>query len=146
MAAATLNEVLDALAAHLTAQLDDVYVYARWEGSCQFPALIPYPPSIDKYHQTFSKSAAGIRLINLELWLLVGSGEGQPLSVAQQTTYDFADWAGSRSVYAAVNVDPTLGGEVGECVVDRFDPITAEESAAVGYVGGKFQLTINAVR
>lgn len=144
MAAATLNEVVEALADHLTAQLTDVYVYARWEGSCQFPALIPYPPVIDAYYQSFS--ATGLRSIDVELWLLVGSGESQPLAVAQQTTYDFADWSGDRSVFAAIAADKTLGGQVGDCVVRSFAPTTVEESAAIGYVGGKFQLTINAVR
>lgn len=146
MAAATLNEVCDALADHLTGQLSDVYVHARWPGATQFPALVIYPPSVDAYHQTFSATAGGLRSIDVEVWALVASADGGLLEAAQQTVYDLADWSGASSVYAAILADRTLGGEVGDCIVRSFAPLMAEEVAGSGYVGGKFQLTVNATR
>ena len=146
MASATLNEALDAIADHLTSQLTDVYVYPRWQGSAQFPALVPYPPDIDTYHQAFGTSATGVRSFDIEVWALVGSADNGFLDAAQQNLYDLVDWSGSSSVYAAIVADPTLGGVVGDCVLRSFTPLTAEEVAGSGYVGGKFVLTINTTR
>lgn len=146
MAAATLNEVCDAIADHLTSQLSDVYVHARWPGSTQFPALVVYPPTLDAYHQSFSMTNGGLRSLEVELWALVASADGGLLEAAQQTVYDLADWSGSSSVYAAIEADRTLGGEVGDCVLRSFAPLMAEEVAGSGYIGGKFVLTVQATR
>lgn len=140
--AATLTEVVEAVATQLRT-IDDVYVQEQWDGDSQVPALVVMAPSIPAYHQTFVPASNTIRTVSLEVLALAAPVGAGSLLVAQRRLNELADWTGDRSVFAALRADRTLGGVVGDCLVEGFDVAGTEDVNAIGYWAGRFRLTIN---
>lgn len=60
----------------------------------------------------------------------------------QHLLYEYASFAGSRSVWKAVDDLPGLGLDDTNAAVLRYRPLGLEELAAYGYFGGVFEILV----
>lgn len=66
------------------------------------PAGIVFPPEID-YRQAMSRGVIGLAF---ELWVMVGTSAGFD---QQQSLWPYMNWAGSSSIVALIDANPSLG-------------------------------------
>jgi hypothetical protein len=93
-------------------------------------------PDIPNYHATF---AHGRILPSYEVTILVSNAYTR---TADLLLAAYVDPSGTKSIHAAVEGDPTLGGVVQNCIVEGFRKVTREEFGLIGYYGGIFTLKV----
>lgn len=93
-------------------------------------------PEIPDYHGAFR---SGSMTISPRVYVFVSSVVDR---IGQTRLSEYADPVGSKSIKAAIEADPTLGGIVAQVMVKSFRPLGAEEMGALGYYGGVFDLYV----
>jgi hypothetical protein len=96
-------------------------------------------PDVDDYHATMGNGRVSL---SPAVTVLVSSSSGR---AGQLLLADYADFAGAKSVRAAIEADKTLGGAVEDCIVTSFAVlglVRATPSSQLEYLGGRFALSI----
>jgi hypothetical protein len=124
----TLSAVRAALAAQLTSYLPaGVRVHQRLPDQLSPPAVV-----VRRQLTTFDTTMGGqSNDLTLAVVVFVQLGSQR---VAEDLLDEFVDAAGERSVYAAVNADPTLGGTVDFSQVTEAGPDELVQYQGVDYL------------
>lgn len=96
-----------------------------------YPAVMILPPVID-YRLTMR---AGVITIKVELFIAQSWSAG--FDEAQAALWPYLDWDGDRSIFQALDADPTLGGLPGvdAHILEPSRPLGLEEIAATQAFG-----------
>ena len=108
----TFGQVRQAVAGYLTSAISGFRATANRFGQVNPPmgVVVPQTGTLIRYSQTFDAETD----YNLRLIMLVSEGD----SASGQDVLDgYLSPTGVNSIYAAVQADPTLGGQVSYCAV-----------------------------
>ena len=133
----TLAQVADAIRDAL-ATIDDLATFDAPPESGTPPMAIVMPPEI-AYRQSFGSN--GLHRADIDV-LVLTAPVGAFTDTAIRRLWEYADFTGTRSVYAALN-DQTLGGIVEACTVTSFRLLSGEEVSGIGYIGGAFTVNLH---
>lgn len=126
-----MRAVMEALSATLLT-VEGLSVSLSPTGNIKPPHAIVGVPAIVDYR----KARAGTRLdLEVTITLLTSSAfdETGALRLAE-----YANPTGSRSLYAAIERDRTLGGLVEQAMIRDFRPLDYDEYGSIQYYGGQF--------
>lgn len=107
---ATISQAWDALDAALA--MDGVHIANQPTGNINPPALVTTPGEGEFFD--YKTSFDGAPVLPMLVMALVGRGQDK---ASRTTLCEFIAQTGSRSVFAAVESDPTLGGVVSSAAV-----------------------------
>ena len=132
---ATLQQIMEGMEAVL-ATIDGLRTGAVGPDQINPPyAYVGVPPVTD-----YNTSLGEIRMaLSPTVTVLVSAAVTR---TGQFALAAYADPSGAGSIPAAFRADKTLGGVVGDCQLQRFDPLGLEEVAAIGYFGGRFTFRV----
>lgn len=133
----TLIDVLKALRTTLTA-VDGLTVSLAQTGDINPPMAILGVPTVTDYRKAF----AGMRL-NVEPTITILTSAAFD-EIGTLRLAEYAGASGPRSIVAAIDANPTLGGVVERARVIDFRPLGMEEYGALGYYGGTFTVNVMA--
>jgi hypothetical protein len=134
---ATFTEVMDALATAF-ASVDGLNCYAFPPGNVDVPAVVVSLPAgeMADYSPTMAGDAMDLNLV-VNVFVQWGDDES-----AWDQLLPFVEPSGARSLFGAVNADPTLGGVVDSALVGNptnFGPYTY---GAQQYLGAEFPVEV----
>jgi hypothetical protein len=122
---ATVSQIRTALAAQLAEQVDGLRAYATLPGQISPPAAV-VRRRLTVYGTSFGGPGFGTDDLTLSIAVFVGQEQWEVLDGLLAP-------AGSTSIRAAVDADPTLGG-----LVDGAQVVRAEEEQLVEYAGVQY--------
>lgn len=133
----TLEQVADAIRDTLAA-VDGLSVFDAPPESLHPPAAVVMPPDID-YRQSFGSGGVGRAEIEV---LVLTAPAGSFTDAAFRLLWPYMDASGTKSIFALIEADQTLGGIVEAATVKTFRMMSSEEVAGIGYVGGTFTISL----
>lgn len=110
--------------------------HARPGGTINVPAVVVVPAQI-VYDQTMGR---GEDLLSFTLVLLVAEGDSD---LAQQQLDEYLAGSGTRSLLAAINADPTLGGVADWTKLRGVDSYGDIEYSGKQYVGARLPVEVS---
>jgi hypothetical protein len=135
----TLGDIAEGLRARL-ATIDGLAVFDTPVDATP-PMAVIWPPTVN-YHETFGANTDRLHRSTIDIWILTAPA-GAYTDVAVRALWDYADPVGERSIKAALDADPTLGGVAETSHVAEFRPAGVEEVNGIGYVGGVFSIEVH---
>lgn len=133
MAAPTIKEVMEGIQARLQT-IDGLRITAYAADQINPPSAMVTVPPIPQYHATMKR---GRMTLDPSVIVLTSAALDR---VGQLDLADYANPTGAKSIIAAIEADPTLGGVVDNCKVISFRPLGMQEVGMIGYYGGIFEL------
>lgn len=133
----TLEQVADAIRDTID-DIDGLAVFDTPPESLHPPAAVVMPPSVD-YRQSFS--ASGVCRADIDVVVLTAPA-GSFTDAAFRMLWPYMDHSGTKSIFAKIEADQTLGGVVEAAMVKTFRMMSNEEVAGIGYVGGAFTIQL----
>jgi hypothetical protein len=132
----TLGEIITAV----ETRLDSIGLRATSSspGAVNVPAAIVGVPPIASYRAAFGRGT--VMITGWPLYVLTSSHVDR---IGQAQLAEYASWTGVKSVPAAFEAEPTLGGVVDDLLVESFRPLGLEEVGVLQYFGGEFRLTVS---
>lgn len=106
--------------------------------SGQASVAVVLPPDVDDYRATMGRSKYEL---DVEVLVLVASVVDR---VGQRNLLRYASQTGSKSIRAAVESDPMLGGTCDTSFLKSFRHLGIEEVGVIGYFGGIFTIHLAA--
>lgn len=133
----SLVNVLKALRSTLKA-VDGLSVSMSQTGQINPPTAILGVPTVNDYRRAF----AGSRMdIEPTITVLTSSAFDE---IGTLTLAEYFDGSGPKSIVAAIDNNPTLGGVVERARVIEARPLGLEEFGALGYYGGILTVSVMA--
>lgn len=133
MAAPTIAEVMAGIETRLNT-ISGLRVTDYAADQINPPAAMVTVPPITSYHATMK---SGRMMLEPSVLVFVSGALDR---VGQLLLAEYANPTGAKSIKAAIEADPTLGGKVDDCKVMSFRPMSMQEVGMIHYYGGVFEL------
>ncbi len=130
-----MKAVMEALKSTLST-VDGLSVSLYQSGTIKPPQAIVGVPTV----LNFKAAKAGARLdLEVSIVLLTSSAYDE---IGALRLAEYGSAAGAKSIYRAIDGDPTLSGAVERAEIRDFRPLGADEYGAIGYYGGEFTCAV----